>query len=199
MINRFLRLKHWLRPQIYLNNISQSQGSIFSFWLVEMTQNDTCIARTNHKTVDLLLIGLIQKPIKRQCKLTFDWLKLNIAAKVNVELCIFRGMIAYFSISGLDVLNVLNELSSEDKDNIIRWLYSLQVVDNEGDLIFFVKYEQFIFLFELHRTNKWISKFNHVQYRRKSRSKRKVQMEPYSRNLLCTYIVISPRWWFRKS
>lgn len=84
-----------------------------------------------------------QKPIKRQCKLSCDWLKLHKIAVANVKLRVFRGMVAYFSISGLDVLNALNELSSEDKDNIIRWLYTLQVVDNEGDLIL-VNFAQFL-------------------------------------------------------
>lgn len=41
-------------------------------------------------------------------------------------------MVAYFAISGLDILNALNEWSNEEKENVIKWLYSLQVVDNEG-------------------------------------------------------------------
>lgn len=38
-------------------------------------------------------------------------------------------MIAYFAISGLDVLNEIDSLSLEDKKKIINWIYSLQVVD----------------------------------------------------------------------
>lgn len=43
-------------------------------------------------------------------------------------------MVAFFAISGLDVLNSLDELPKEEKENIIRWLYSLQVVDKEGKI-----------------------------------------------------------------
>lgn len=41
-------------------------------------------------------------------------------------------MVAYFTISGLDILNSLNEFSKEERENIIKWLYSLQIIDNES-------------------------------------------------------------------
>jgi len=35
--------------------------------------------------------------------------------------------IAYFSISGLDILGALDDLGSEKKSEIVDWIYSLQV------------------------------------------------------------------------
>lgn len=48
----------------------------------------------------------------------------------NVLHC--RVTIAYFAISGLDVLDALDEIPEDRKRGIIQWLYSLQVIDNVG-------------------------------------------------------------------
>nr|XP_023026321.1 geranylgeranyl transferase type-1 subunit beta [Leptinotarsa decemlineata] len=45
-----------------------------------------------------------------------------------------RSLLLYFAISGLDVLGKLNELPMEQRESIISWIYSLQVV-NEEDLV----------------------------------------------------------------
>ncbi|XP_039272013.2 geranylgeranyl transferase type-1 subunit beta-like [Styela clava] len=42
-----------------------------------------------------------------------------------------RLTIAFFAVSGLDVLNSLNKLSSSTKKEIIDWIYSLQVVPDK--------------------------------------------------------------------
>lgn len=39
----------------------------------------------------------------------------------------FRMTVAFFAISGLDIINSLNVLD-KDKDKIIDWIYSLQVL-----------------------------------------------------------------------
>jgi geranylgeranyl transferase type-1 subunit beta len=39
-----------------------------------------------------------------------------------------RLTIAFFSISGLDILNALDVLDEEKKEHIIDWIYRLQVV-----------------------------------------------------------------------
>ncbi|XP_049791198.1 geranylgeranyl transferase type-1 subunit beta [Schistocerca nitens] len=44
-----------------------------------------------------------------------------------------RLTILFFALSGLDVLNALDELSEEKKKHIINWIYSLQVVPQETD------------------------------------------------------------------
>lgn len=45
---------------------------------------------------------------------------------------IFRMTIAYFAISGLDILNALDSINEERKKHIIEWIYSLQIVNDEG-------------------------------------------------------------------
>lgn len=44
-----------------------------------------------------------------------------------------RATIAFFAISGIDVLDQLDLLSEEAKKNIIEWIYSLQVIP-KGDM-----------------------------------------------------------------
>lgn len=39
-----------------------------------------------------------------------------------------RATIAFFAVSGLDVLDSLDLLSDEAKQNIINWMYQLQVI-----------------------------------------------------------------------
>ncbi|XP_048734920.1 geranylgeranyl transferase type-1 subunit beta-like isoform X2 [Ostrea edulis] len=41
-----------------------------------------------------------------------------------------RMTIAFFALSGLDLLNALNRIE-KDKDKIIQWIYSLQILPNE--------------------------------------------------------------------
>lgn len=43
-------------------------------------------------------------------------------------------MIAYFALSGLDILNSLDTLDDETKQNIIEWIYQLQVTSKDTDL-----------------------------------------------------------------
>lgn len=38
----------------------------------------------------------------------------------------------FFALSGLDVLNELNEFTTEKKQSIIDWVYSLQTVNDKG-------------------------------------------------------------------
>lgn len=42
-----------------------------------------------------------------------------------------RLVLTFFAISGLDVLNSLDSLSSERKQEIINWIYSLQITNDE--------------------------------------------------------------------
>lgn len=51
-----------------------------------------------------------------------------------ILLLIFRLSIAFFAISGLDVLNSLNSLSTKMTKDLIEWIYSLQIVpESEGN------------------------------------------------------------------
>jgi hypothetical protein len=48
-------------------------------------------------------------------------------------MCFFsRLTIAFFALSGLDVLNALDRIA-DDKANYIDWIYSLQVLSKEGN------------------------------------------------------------------
>lgn len=42
-----------------------------------------------------------------------------------------RATIAFFAVSGIDVLDCMSSLSEEAKQNIINWIYSLQVIPRE--------------------------------------------------------------------
>nr|CAB3264810.1 geranylgeranyl transferase type-1 subunit beta-like [Phallusia mammillata] len=44
-----------------------------------------------------------------------------------------RLTITFFALSGLDVLNALDHLSEKNKQEIIEWIYSLQVIPNEAE------------------------------------------------------------------
>ncbi|KAG5895316.1 hypothetical protein JTB14_029149 [Gonioctena quinquepunctata] len=44
-----------------------------------------------------------------------------------------RSLLLYFAISGLDVLGKVDNIPTERRESIISWIYSLQVVDDEGD------------------------------------------------------------------
>lgn len=46
-------------------------------------------------------------------------------------------MIAFFSVSGLDILNSLDSISDKEKHNIIEWIYSLQILNEEGSQIIY--------------------------------------------------------------
>lgn len=50
----------------------------------------------------------------------------------NKFILFFRMTIAFFSISGLDVLNSLDIFNENQVKSIINWIYSLQVYDDEG-------------------------------------------------------------------
>lgn len=82
-------------------------------------------------------------------------------------------MIVFFAISGLDVLNALNDLQESEKENIIHWLYSLQVVDNEGT---FAKFRCFstesiqVFLLELTSGFQCSPTFNTAENRGKNQN-----------------------------
>ncbi len=58
--------------------------------------------------------------------------KKNLEVIVTVLLLLFfsRMTIAYFSISGLDILGALEDLGHEKRTELIDWIYSLQVVNN---------------------------------------------------------------------
>lgn len=47
-----------------------------------------------------------------------------------------RITITYFAISGLDVLNALDTIPEEKKQNIIEWIYSLQITDSKGKYVY---------------------------------------------------------------
>jgi len=44
-----------------------------------------------------------------------------------------RATIAFFAVSGLDVLDCLDLLTDEAKQNIINWIYRLQVAPKDGE------------------------------------------------------------------
>lgn len=44
-----------------------------------------------------------------------------------------RATIAFFAVSGIDILDSLDLLSLDAKQNIINWIYSLQVIPKEED------------------------------------------------------------------
>lgn len=44
-----------------------------------------------------------------------------------------RATIAFFAVSGIDVLDSLDVISDDSKKNIIDWIYSLQIVP-KGDV-----------------------------------------------------------------
>lgn len=64
-----------------------------------------------------------------------------------VTLLFFRIVIAFFAISGLDILNHIDTLTDEYKNNIINWIYRLQTVDDEGNTNKFYDETILIFLF----------------------------------------------------
>lgn len=43
-----------------------------------------------------------------------------------------RATIAFFALSGLDVLDLLELLTNESKQNIIEWFYTLLVTPDKG-------------------------------------------------------------------
>lgn len=43
-------------------------------------------------------------------------------------------MIAYFSLSGLDILNALDKLDIDTTNKIIEWIYELQITSEQTDL-----------------------------------------------------------------
>lgn len=43
-------------------------------------------------------------------------------------------MCIFFAVSGLDVLDSLDSLTDQRKEEIINWIYDLQVVNDEGIL-----------------------------------------------------------------
>ena len=45
-----------------------------------------------------------------------------------------RMTVAFFAISGLDVLNALHVLD-KDRESIISWIYSLQVLPNSSGML----------------------------------------------------------------
>ena len=45
-----------------------------------------------------------------------------------------RATIAFFSVSGIDVLDSLDLISEQSKQNIIDWIYGLQVIPKEGSV-----------------------------------------------------------------
>ncbi len=45
-----------------------------------------------------------------------------------------RMTILYFGLSGLDLLDSLSVLSDEQKEQMIEWIYSQQIVPNDGNL-----------------------------------------------------------------
>lgn len=45
----------------------------------------------------------------------------------------FRLTIAYFSVSGLDVLGAISTVSLDLRSKIINWVYRLQVQPSEGE------------------------------------------------------------------
>lgn len=50
---------------------------------------------------------------------------------VRLKCSLHRLVLAFFAISGLDLLKDLNNLKKQQK--IIDWIYSLQVVDDKGN------------------------------------------------------------------
>lgn len=50
----------------------------------------------------------------------------------TIKILIFRLTIAFFAISGLDILNSINELTDDRKKEICNWIYSLQVLPGCG-------------------------------------------------------------------
>lgn len=61
---------------------------------------------------------------------------------ILVYLFFFRVLLVYFSVSGLDLLNELDRIPN--KQAIIEWLYSLQVVDDTGKVL--NKFQKWCFL-----------------------------------------------------
>lgn len=42
--------------------------------------------------------------------------------------------LAFFGISGLDILNELDTFSNDTKNELIDWIYSLQIVVDKGGM-----------------------------------------------------------------
>jgi hypothetical protein len=57
---------------------------------------------------------------------------LKIRSKINA--LFYRSTIAFFSISGLDVLDGLDFFNDSDKQNAIEWVYRLQVLPDESGI-----------------------------------------------------------------
>lgn len=53
--------------------------------------------------------------------------------------------VLFFALSGLDILNALDEISDKEKLQIINWIYSLQVSSSEGKVVtIFLKIAPFL-------------------------------------------------------
>lgn len=69
----------------------------------------------------------------------------------------------YFAVAGLDVLNELDSVPEERKKSIIEWIYSLQIVNEDGKT---VKYHSILQtnLYNYLRISEWLSRFYLSQY-----------------------------------
>ena len=48
------------------------------------------------------------------------------------SLCIFRMTVAFFAISGLDMMDALEVLDKDGRQKYIDWIYSLQVLPSDS-------------------------------------------------------------------
>ena len=57
---------------------------------------------------------------------------------ISVSACVYFSMtVLFFALSGLDLMNAIDELEDSEKEGIIEWIYSLQIVPaNDSGMIF---------------------------------------------------------------
>ena len=80
---------------------------------------------SSSSTVDADVIGSLPLLKNRHIKFLNRLLLVLPEGMASMETS--RMTIAYFSISGLDILGALDELGADRKAELIDWIYSLQV------------------------------------------------------------------------
>ena len=85
----------------------------------------------------------------------FTWFLLG---SMPVDFSLLRLTVAYFSISGLEILDALGEVEEDLKKNICDWIYRLQILPGEGNTLWsftFVKH------YQVNIFNKFINMVHH--------------------------------------
>lgn len=73
-----------------------------------------------------------EEPLAKRQHIKFFQRILNLSPAYLGSYDCSRLTIAFFSLSGLDVLNSLDIFSNEQRNKMIEWIYSLQILPENG-------------------------------------------------------------------